>query len=386
MFAQRSLGNFSAVLTIRRSPDMLRRQPARPSGVARVLVLAFAILLILPAAASASSPNCTPEQGQLFIDQGDLDRAVREFSCVIDANPTEVHGYVGRAEAMVLLGRFSAAFDDYNTGITALVLPVHPDAFATIYSAYATRLASAPNSIPALTGAAFVRWVNFDYAQAVQYLNRLLDVQPNNVFGVLFRGSSRLLQGKTTAKGAADLDNAIALAPTNPSVRHIVADAYTYGLFDPERAAAEATLALDWGLDTPRIHAILAASSNALGDTVAAAEHIERHLDLVTTELIATAPIAAGTSISLDLVPGRTYAIPLPVTTGSTISISTGSPDMWDTIGLLRGPDGSPLLGTDDDDGYFAAFDHVATASGTYVFHVTSFEAVSTGELLVERS
>ena len=365
---------------------MLRRQPARPSGVARALALAFTILLILPAVASAGSPLCTPEQGQAFIDQGDLNRAVHEFSCVIDANPTEVDGYVGRAEAMLLLGRFSAAFDDYNTGITALVLPVHPDAFATIYSAYATRLASAPNSIPALTGAGFVRWVDFDYAQAVQYVNRLLDVQPDNVFGVLFRGSSRLLQGKTTAKGVADLDNAIALAPTNPSVRHIVADAYTYGLFDPERAAAEATLALDWGLDTPRVHAILAASSNALGDTVAAAEHIERHLDLVTTELVATAPMAAGTSISVDLVPGRTYAIPLPVTTGSTISISTGSPDMWDTIGLLLGPDGSPVLGTDDDDGDFAAFDHVATASGTYVFHVTSFEAISTGELLVERS
>jgi len=232
---------------------MLRRQPARPSGVARALALAFTILLILPAVASAGSPLCTPEQGQAFIDQGDLNRAVHEFSCVIDANPTEVDGYVGRAEAMLLLGRFSAAFDDYNTGITALVLPVHPDAFATIYSAYATRLASAPNSIPALTGAGFVRWVNFDYAQAVQYVNRLLDVQPDNVFGVLFRGSSRLLQGKTTAKGVADLDNAIALAPTNPSVRHIVADAYTYGLFDPERAAAEATLALGWGLDPERV-------------------------------------------------------------------------------------------------------------------------------------
>jgi hypothetical protein len=352
----------------------------------RRLVLAFTILLILPATASASSPHCTPEQGQAFIDEGNLDRAVHEFSCVVDANPTEVAGYVGRAEARLLQGRFSDAYHDYNTGITALVAPVDPDAFSAIFDQYVARLSVDPNSIPALTGASFARWVNFDYPHAITVLNRLLAVAPSDVYGTLFRGSSRLLHGNATAKGVAELNRAIDLNPDSPDVHYIVADAYTYGLFDPERAAAEARIALDGGLDTPRVHAILAASSNALGDMVAAAEHIERHLDLVTTELVATAPMAAGTSISVDLVPGRTYAIPLPVTKGSTISISTGSPDMWDTIGLLLGPDGSPVLGTDDDDGDFAAFDHVATASGTYVFHVTSFEAISTGELLVERS
>jgi len=74
------------------------------------------------------------------------------------------------------------------------------------------------------------------------------------------------------------------------------------------------------------------------------------------------------------------------VSAGDTISISTSSPDFWDSIAVLFSPDGSPVIGSDDDNLYFAEFDHDAEASGTYVLHVTSFEAVSTGELRVERS
>ena len=353
-----------------------------------VLALALAGLMLLPGAASvaASSPNCTAEQGQDFIDAGQLTQAIHEFTCVIDAEPTEVDGYRGRAEALLLLGRFSDAYHDYNTGITALVVPVHPNAFGTIYDHYAARLSVDPDSIPALTGASFARWVNFDYPQAIQVLNQLLDVAPDDLFGTLFRGSSRLLHGKTTAKGVAELNRAIELAPDSPDVRHIVADAYTYGLPDPVRAAAEANLALDGGLDTARVHAILAASHNAFGELLPAAEHIERHFDLVTTELISTAPLAAGDSATLDLVPGRSYAIPIAASAGQTISISTSSPDFWDSIAVLFAPDGAPVVGSDDDNVYFAEFDWEAVATGTYVLYVSSFESVSTGELVVERS
>ena len=172
------------------------------------------------------------------------------------------------------------------------------------------------------------------------------------------------LHGKTTAKGVAELNRAIELAPDSPDVRYIVADAYTYGLPDPVRAAAEANLALAGGLDTARVHAILAASHNAFGELLPAAEHIERHFDLVTTELISTAPLSAGNSATLDLVPGRSYAIPIAASAGQTISISTSSPDFWDSIAVLFAPDGAPVVGSDDDNVYFAAFDWEAVANG----------------------
>ncbi len=366
-------------------PVALRHLGRKLVALFALFVALVVLLLPLPVAqGAASGRKCSAEQGQALIDAGRLDQAVREFTCVIEAQPTEVEGYRGRIEAKLLLGRYSDAVADY-TRVTAFVLPVHPDAQSTILEGYADRLEVAPEDVPALTGASFARWWFFDYAQAIQVLNGLLDVRPDDIYGTLFRGSSRLLLGATKARGMADLERAIALAPESPDVRFIVADAYTYGQPDPERALAEATLALDWGLDTPRVHAILASAYNAFGELEAAATHIQRHIELVTTELVTTTTLPAGDSLALDLVPGRTYAIPVAATAGETISISTSSRDFWDSIAVLLAPDGSPVVGSDDDNVYFAAFEWVAKETGTYLLHVTSFEAVSTGELVVTR-
>jgi tetratricopeptide (TPR) repeat protein len=333
--------------------------------------------------AKAEQP-CTAEAGQAFIDEGRYSHAVREFTCVIEAQPTEVEGYRGRIEAELLLGSYSDAVRDYAR-VTALVQPVHPDAENTILAGYSDRLAINPEDVAALTGLSFARWWFFDYNQAIHVLNDLLDIRPNDVYANLFRGSSRLLRGVTLPRGINDLELAIAMAPDSPDVHYIVADAYTYGLPDPERALAEATLALDGGLDTPRVNALLGSAYNALGDQLTAAAHIQRHFDLVTTELLPTAPLAANTSLTLGLVPGRTYEIPIEVVAGQTISIATSSHDYWDTIALLLDPNGSPVLGADDVNAYFAAFDYVAGMTGTYQLRVTFFESVITGDLVVER-
>jgi len=327
---------------------------------------------------------CTAQNGQRLINEGRYEQAIREFTCVIEASPTEVEGYRGRIEAALLLGRYSDALRDFGR-IAAYVLPVHSDALDSLFAGYAARLAATPDNIPALTGVAFARWANFEYHQAIRVLNQLIEVQPNGVFGNLFRGSARLLQGVTRDKGVLDIERALALAPQSADVRFVVADAYTYGLIDPERAFEEAMLALNRGLDTPRVHAILATSYHAFGDEMSAAIHIKRHFDLVTTELLVTAPQAAGTSQALDLVPGRVYEIPVPVVAGETLSITTSSPDIWDTIALLLAPDGTPVVGSDDENAYFAAFDWVAEATGTYRLWVTSFESINTGELNVTR-
>jgi predicted Zn-dependent protease len=352
------------------------------------LALAVGLLAAAPVAGAAPKPSCTPAAGQAFIEQGRYDRAVREFTCLIDADPTGVEGYRGRIEAQVLLGRYADAIRDY-TRVTAIVKPVHPDAWQTILDGYAARLAADPDDVKALTGASFARWWFFEYPPALQLLNQILKLQPDNAYATLFRGSSRQLHHSNVSNGIADLDRAIELAPTSADVRQIVADAFTYGgTKDFDRAYAEASLALVWGLDNPRVHAILAQTLNAFGDVLGAVEHIDRHLDLVTTELVPTAPIVPGDTFTLPLVPGRTFAIPVFATAGQTISIATSSPDadLWDTIMALDGPNGSPVVGADDTNAYWAALDWVAPATGTYVLRVTSFEAVTTGQLVVTRS
>jgi len=365
---------------------------ALPVALAAALLLTGPVALARPAASATidaavvSNANCTAERGQAFIDESRYEHAIREFTCVIKAEPTGVEGYRGRIEAELLLGHYSDALRDYAR-VTAFVLPVHPDAKSSVLAGYDDRLEIDPESVAALTGASFLRWVGFDYAQAIQLLNRLAEVEPDGLYGNLFSGSSRLLQGGPGPDhiGEAFIERAIELAPESPDVHFIVADAYTYGLPDLARAFAEATMALDGGLDTPRVHAILGTASNAFGDLDAAAAHIARHFELVTTELVATTPLAPGGSLSLDLVPGRTYEIPVAATAGQTISIATSSRDYWDSIAVLLAPNGTPVVGSDDDNAYFAAFDWVAEETGTYLLRATFFESVNTGELVVTR-
>jgi tetratricopeptide (TPR) repeat protein len=349
-----------------------------------VLAVAFGVRGVGTDSAQASG-TCTPEHAQSLIDEGRYDRAVREFTCLIEDDPTAVDGYRGRIEAQLLLGRFSDAVRDYAR-MTANAQSVHPDAMQTIHAGYAARLAADPDSIPALTGESFARWWDFDYPGAIRMLQDLLDLAPDDVYGNLFIGSSRALQKSTKPKGVEDLDRAIQLAPTNPHVRYVVSDACTYGLHDPVRALAEATLALDGGLDTPRVHAILGAAHNALGHTATAAYHVHRHFELVTTEVVVAPSLAVKSTLSADVVPGRTIEFPVPAEAGQLLSIATSSHDYWDTIAVLLAPDGTPLVGADDTNAYFAAFNWVAPAKATYRMRVTFFEGVISGQIDVKRN
>jgi hypothetical protein len=349
----------------------------------RQAACAAALLVMGPTEPARAQQPCTVEKGQNEIDQGQYKSAVKVFSCVIDAQPSEVEGYRGRAEAQLLLGLYSDAMRDYGR-VTARVLPVHPEATATILEGYAARLAMDPRSIPALTGASFARWWLFDYAGATHLLTDLLTVRPDDVYGNLFRGSSRLLRGATNA-GVRDLEYGIALAPGSPDVHWVAGDAYTYGLPDPQRAFAEATLALNDGLDTPRVHAILAASYVAFGNRPAATVHIMRHFDLVTTEVASAPAMVAGDSRAVAIAPGRVVEIPIPAVAGETITIATSSHDYFDTVAVLLAPDGMAVTAGDDDKGYFAAFQWPAAATATYRLRVTFFEALNSGLLLVSR-
>jgi hypothetical protein len=105
----------------------------------RHVACAAALLVMGPTDYAHAQQPCTVEKGQNEIDQGRYKSAVKEFSCVIDAQPDEVDGYGGRAEAQLLLGLYSLAMHGYGR-ITAQVLPVHPDAASTILAGYAARL------------------------------------------------------------------------------------------------------------------------------------------------------------------------------------------------------------------------------------------------------
>jgi tetratricopeptide (TPR) repeat protein len=79
----------------------------------------------------------------------------------------------------------------------------------------------------------------------------------------------------------------------------------------------------------------------------------------------------------------------LPTLTGACfVSIVTSSPsgEISDSIAVLLAPDGTPVFGNDDFNGFYAGFDWTASKPGTYQLLATSFEGIGTGQLVVSRN
>ncbi|MGH9384537.1 MAG: hypothetical protein ACRD2N_09650 [Vicinamibacterales bacterium] len=68
-------------------------------------------------------------------------------------------------------------------------------------------------------------------------------------------------------------------------------------------------------------------------------------------------------------------------------STSNDATSRWSATAPIETVSGRSLpgVGSDDYKGYFAGFEWIAPAAGTHRLHVTSFEAVSNGELPVAR-
>lgn len=360
----------------------------------RILLLAILACLLSTsltfAQSDAESCDATVDSltsGQMLIDTGDFAAAQAAFTCAIEANPTEVDAYRGRVEASLLNGDYTLALDDYNR-IRARALAEHPDAFDTILAGYEAKLAGSPDSVPLLTGYSFALWWASDYEGAVAAADRVIEQDPENIFALLFRGSSEFYLGDSET-GEADVSHAIDLNPDNIASLFILADAYTYATEDYESALEIALKASDMGLNSPRLLAMIATDYLGLGDESAAAQYFAAHIKASTTEYRNADPLAIGDSIVLDMVPGLTYDIPLEVEAGEHLTIMTsGDPMELDSFIALIAPDGQPVTGNDDFayPNFSAGFETDIDSAGTYLLMVSTFTGAGAGELTVTRS
>lgn len=351
-------------------------------------LLLASVLMLLPSISFATSRLYAGslEDGQAFIDQGQYNLAVDCFTEFIDVNPTSPEGDRGRIEALLMQRRYSDAMLDVSR-FNALVVPADPDAADWILEHYEARIAADSNDTVALTGGSFAYWWNFDYATALLHLQTLDNIAADDPYAVLFRGSARLLSGVEQAEGEQDFAYALLLDTFNPHARFIVADGYTYGLPEPNRAFIEAALARLGGLETPRVNAIFAACFEAWGNMPVSAYYLRRHIDQVTSNLVVQAPLGNNKTRDVQFTPGMTVEIPVTIQAGKKFRVETSSPsdEVYDTVAVLLTSSGIPLTGSDDTDEYFAAFQWTAPVSATYKLRVTTFEAVSTGLVRIRR-
>ena len=256
------------------------------------------------AQAPAAPATCSAEQGQALIDAGQYEKAIRAFTCVIDAQPTGRRGLSrpdrGRAAPRPLLGRRARLPSASRPSWSRCIRTPWPR------SSRATRLGWRPRRRTSARSRA--RASPSGGSSSTRRRSSLLDQ--------LLRSAGRPVRERCSAARAASSrgatragdrgprtgDRARPPEPRRPLHRRRRVHVRTSR---PGARVRGGVLALDWGLDTPRVHAILAVSYDAFGDQAAAASAIQRSIALVTTDLVTASPLASGASSTLDLVPGR---------------------------------------------------------------------------------
>jgi hypothetical protein len=345
------------------------------------------ILCLTPSLAIFARADCPADplaDGQALLASGDYAGARAAFTCAAEADPAAIDAYRGRIEAALLSGDYADAVGD-DTAILIHVLPETPDAFDTLIADYQSELASDPENITLLSGLSFAQWWVSDYAAAVETLDHLLALEPDNRYANAFRGSARYFN-EAYEDGDADFAHALELEPDNPHLYFVLADAYTYGAGDTESALEAALKANELGLDTPRLNMILATAYLAAGDEAKATEYFAQHIESATTEMVETDPLAVGETVTLEIVPGRSYTLPLDVAAGETLTIITDSPDgAVDSMLVLVAPDGSLVTANDDTVELNAGLERQIAEEGTYRLLLTSFEGAGTGQVIVTR-
>lgn len=349
------------------------------------------IIALTAQLAYASDEACTGEtdylaQGQALLDAGDYRGAIAAFSCAAKAAPEALNAYRGRIEASLLSGAYADAVGD-DTAIMIHVIPTTPDAFESMIADYESRLAGAPDNITLLAGLSFAQWWVSDYAAAIDTLDHILELDPDNRYATAFRGSSRYFN-EEFEDGDADFARALELEPDNAHLQFVLADAYIYGAGDYANARIAALEANELGLHTPRLNMILATAYSAEGDEATAAQYFAEHIRSATTNMVQGDLLAAGEIVTLEFVPGRSYTIPLEVTAGETLTVNLDSPaDGVDTMLVLVAPDGSLVAATDDVVDLNAGLEGVIIAEGgTYNLLIATFEGAGTGEVIVTRT
>jgi tetratricopeptide (TPR) repeat protein len=349
----------------------------------------LALIFAAYTAALAQSETCSLDPnhytlGQKQLDDGEYEGARRSFACAIQADPLNLDAYRGQIEADLLMGAYGSAMRGY-TDLGIALNETIPDAVEQIIAGYEARLEAAPNAIDALTGYSFALWWLSDYQAALLQLDRLLALQPDNLYGVVFRGSTLMFLGETRL-GEDSFARALAAGDT-ADIQFMIADAYMYGAGEVELAYDAAKIADSLGMNTSRLTAILGAGALLVdGDETAAAGYFARHIEVVTTEWVDIDELVRDSVTEVTFVPGVSFRVPLNVNAGERLSIIIGNGSSGvDTLLALVAPDGSFVTGSDDYIDLNAGFERIMDEGGTYTLWLTSFEGAGSGEVTISR-
>ena len=270
---------------MRRREGRMRLSDKRRGGHHARVTTALAVgaaIVLLAGGSARHSPRATLRSRRLYRParaglhrRGTLRPSDPRVPCVIDAEPTESEGYRGRIEAQLLLGRFSDAVARLRQRVTAFVVPGPPRRRARRSSTgYPPPARDRAGRRAALTGASFARWWFFDYrrrftcstSSSTSGQRRLRQPVPwveprpqGRARRAAWRTSSVRSRSRREPRRPLHRRRRLHVRPARPGACVRGGD-------------ARARL----GLDTPRVHAILATAYTAFGDLLAASGTFRR--------------------------------------------------------------------------------------------------------------
>ncbi|MCS7071568.1 MAG: tetratricopeptide repeat protein [Anaerolinea sp.] len=191
----------------------------------RVVRLAAACLLIITGMGMSvrAQAGCTAgslEAGRAAAAAQNYAVAVGQFTCALQADPANTAAHQGRISAALFTRQYGLAIADVN-----YLMDNAPEAFDAFLATAVQEANFNPRSVEALTLRAFLYWARADDELAVVDLDSILQLEPNNRFALLFRGSSSQYLGDVLL-ASDDFDDAVEHDPDNPHVYSVIGSTY----------------------------------------------------------------------------------------------------------------------------------------------------------------
>jgi tetratricopeptide (TPR) repeat protein len=158
--------------------------------------------------------------GQASYDSGDYAAAVDAFTCGIQADHANYHAYLGRFQAALLAGRYNMAVNDANA-----VKDYAPDLFDETLADYTLTLSADGSDVHTFMLRALLYWTLAQDQQVLDDCESIIQLDPQNAFAYLFRGSSNQYLGDRLTPPA-DFTQAVLLDPDNADLYALIGSTY----------------------------------------------------------------------------------------------------------------------------------------------------------------
>jgi|GEM_PF-2208253 len=197
----------------------------RQSGWRKGFGICLLSVMLGSIGASAQTSVCDENrdylgEGRGFIREGDYVAAIDAFTCNLILRPGNYEALVDRMESAVIYGAYSRAVTDVN--LLRTFIPILLDARLTRYAA---DIEADPAFINPRMFEILINWAKGDDEAVIPAADALIELDPNNAFAYLMRGSSLQYAGDRLTP-LADFQQALNLGGENPEIYSIIGSTF----------------------------------------------------------------------------------------------------------------------------------------------------------------